>query len=366
MRSPLAVLLAMALLTAACGDSSSGGSGASDASTPDGYTTGDGSTPPPATGWLTTKGNAILDGNGRRFHGKGANLPDQRGCDACLDNPDTAEEIRRIDELVSWGANFIRLGLESDQVKDNVSNDASYLADLKTVVAHAAKKKVYVLLSLWIDATLDDGTGLPTAATKQAWQVLAAAFANEPYALFGVVNEPHDSPDETVWKEMNETTQLIRDAEAKAGAPHQHIVVVQGTQGYARDTSYYVTHPITAGGGTNIAYETHPYNPRADYDKLVTTPAKSLPLIIGEFGPVNVGGSSVSIDGTPAVSVADCLALVDLAKKSEVPYLAFTFHMRCPPNLIVDHSNYSCGIGMQLEPTSDWGAPFKNLLQQPW
>lgn len=319
---------------------------------------------PASTGWLKTSGNAILNSDGSRFHGKGANIPDQRGCDACLGTPDPNEENRRIDELASWGANFIRLGLESDAVKDDVVNDASYLKDLKAVVAHAASKNVYVLMSLWIDGGID-GNELPTAESNKVWQLLAATFADEPHVLFGITNEPHDASDDAVWKAMNGTTQLIRDAEKKVGS-QAHVVVVQGTQGYARDTSYYVKHPITAGGGVNIAYETHPYNPQSDFDKLITTPAKSLPLIIGEFGPVNVGGSSVSVDGNPAVTVADCLALMTLARKLEVPYLAFTFHMRCPPNLLVDDSKGGCGLGMKLTPTSDWGAPFKSALAVPW
>lgn len=323
------------------------------------------STPkPPAVGWLKTSGNAILNSDGTRFHGKGANIPDQRGCDACLGTPDPKEENRRIDELAAWGANFIRLGLESDAVKDDVLNNAGYLKDLQTVVLHAASKNIYVLMSLWIDATID-GSELPTATSNQAWQLIAKTFADEPHVLFGITNEPHGASDDAVWKAMNTSTQAIRDAEKSSGS-QQHIVVVQGTQGYARDTSYYITHPITAGGGTNIAYETHPYNPQSDFDKLITTPAKSLPLIIGEFGPVNVGGSSVSVGGTPAVTVADCLALMTLARKLEVPHLAFTFHMRCPPNLLVDNSKGGCGLAMTLAPTSDWGVPFKAALSAPW
>src|SRR5690606_24864998 len=45
----------------------------------------------------------------------------------------------------------------------------------------------------------------------------------------------------------------------------------------------------------------------------------------------------------------------------KVPTLAWTFHMRCPPNLIVDNSNGGCGVGMDLRPTA-WGQLLKDHL----
>ena len=33
---------------------------------------------------------------------------------------------------------------------------------------------------------------------------------------------------------------------------------LQGTRAWARAIEYYVAHPITAGGGQNVVYETHP------------------------------------------------------------------------------------------------------------
>ena len=60
------------------------------------------------------------------------------------------------------------------------------------------------------------------------------------------------------WAAMNAAVQAIRDQEARLGvAPH--IITVQGTRSWARDISYYVAHPITAGGGTNIVYEVNAF-----------------------------------------------------------------------------------------------------------
>ena len=74
-------------------------------------------------------------------------------------------------------------------------------------------------------------------------------------------------------------------------------------------------------------------------------PSQTLPVIIGEFGPVT---------GVAQMSLEDCGTLMDEAKNRHIPYLAWTFHQRCPPNLLVDHT-HNCGTGMTLTPTPDWG-----------
>jgi hypothetical protein len=361
----IAVIAAMAL-GAAC-NASNATSDPHEAS--DGGAIEDSQTSPPSeTGtvdgdidpWLRTQGNAILESDGTRFHGRGANIPDPRGCDACLATPSTEEENRRIDELVAWGANFIRLGLQNDPK----GSDAAYFASLKEVIQHASSRGIYTLMSIWIDPT-KDGNDLPTAATKSRWQTLATTFAAEPRVLFGITNEPVGASDEAVWNAMNDTARVIREAETTAGGK-QHIVVVQGTQNFGRQLAYYTTHPITAGGGANIAYETHIYDPPSEFDALLVTPSKTLPVILGEFGPVNTGGASVKLDGTPAVTVANCMDLMDLARSLEIPHLGFTFHMRCPPNLLVDTSGGTCGLRMELKPTADWGTAFKAKLATPW
>ncbi len=57
--------------------------------------------------------------------------------------------------------------------------------------------------------------------------------------------------------------------------------------------------------------------------------------------------------------------LMARAETAGVSYLAWTFHMRCPPNLLVDNSNGGCGVGMTLTPT-DWGTQLKTRLATGW
>ena len=44
-----------------------------------------------------------------------------------------------------------------------------------------------------------------------------------------------------------------------------------------------------------------------------------------------------------------------------IPWTAWTLHMRCPPSLLQDLSNYGCGVGMPLRLTA-WGELIKKYL----
>lgn len=358
-----------------------------------------------ATDWLSIDPNHptdpthILLPDGSRFHGRGANIHDTRSCDACttVSPPNLGEVLRRIDELVDvWGANFLRLVLESYAADGGfrkhwmgVLDDPApgYLAELQAIVSHIGSKPgVYVLVSLWADPTFTpsqdlnqppDPTkpegGWPTSvlnapglhSTQDVWRRLASTFAMEPHVLFGVCNEPERNSDGTrdaeVWTAMNAVVDVIRAAEAAAGAPQQHVVAVQGTRNWARVLDYYVANPITAGGGTNIVYETHVYNPQPDFKALFEDPALSLPVIIGEFGP------QLDPAKGPVMTLADCNALMASARVLDIPHLGWTFHHNCDPNMLVDNSGVppTCGASMPLGPT-EWGMRIKAGLTIPW
>jgi hypothetical protein len=313
--------------------------------------------PPPGDGgasdaWLRTSGNHIYRGNSV-FRGRGANLHDTRSCNACaFAAPNVSEVTRRADELVEgWKANLIRLDLESYSSADGrvqwkgVLDDAAYRTDIQTIVSRISSKGAYTLLSLWIEPTAT-ANEVPTSATNEVWKKLADMFKNEPRVLYGIVNEPHNDTDANVWNGMNAAVAAIREVEAQAGTP-QHVIAVQGTQQWARVLDYYVTHPITAGGGTNIAYETHIYDPASQFAKLFENPGKTLPVIIGEFGE------------------QDADDLMNRAEAAEISYIAWAFHQRCPPNLIVDNSNSGCGVNMPLTPTG-FGQKLKTRLGNVW
>lgn len=320
---------------------------------------------PPAEGWLYTEGNKLYLSDGRVFHGRGANLHDTRSCNACTWlAPNAAEVNRRVDELVDvWNASFIRLDLESYDTDDgyrvhylDIRSDPDYLADIHAIIDHIGTKPgVYVLMALWVHPDFSD-LGWPTDDTIDVWRILAEEFADDSHVLYGLCNEPESNDDGSldaqVWEVMNRNVAAIREVEDGLGSPY-HIISVQGTGGWSRYLDYYVDHPITAGGGENIVYEVHVYNPETDHAWLFIEPSQHIPVIIGEFGPFYA-------------TVDECRLMMERAESREVPYLAWTFHMRCPPNLLVDYSEGGCGEDMTLEPTSDWGQAIMDRLAVPW
>ena len=344
--------------TLASGTTSGSGTGGTGSTTP----TTTPSAGSGAAGWLYTKGNRIYNSDGSLFHGRGANIADPRGCGACTSTDltsSTNEVIRRIDVLVDqWNANFLRLDLESyASGSTGVISNAAYLAAIQQIVAHVqTKPNVYMELSVWVDPSLDS-SGWPTANTDQIWTTLATTFANTPQVLFGISNEPQNnydgSEDSQVWTRMQAAATSIRAAEQAFGS-NKHIVLAQGTGGWARFLAYYETHPLTAGDGSNFAYEVHVYDAASTFSDRFITPSKTIPVVIGEFGPVS--GSMTS---------SDTATLMTQAESAGVPYMAWTFHMRCPPNLLVDNSSNGCGVGMTLTP-STWGQQLKTQLSHTW
>ena len=312
-------------------------------------------------GWLTTQGNKIYKADGTVFAGRGANIFDTRlNTGGSYQPPSVAEVNRRTDEIVDiWGADYLRLVLESFATLDSyqvhglsVLEDPAYLEDIVEIVEHIGTKKgVYVLVSIWNDPSLD-GMGWPTEQTAAEWRVLVNALAQYPYVLFGVCNEPQSnyngSLDAQVWARMTMVAEAIRQEEALLGSP-KHIIAVQGTRGWARDISYYVDHPITAGGGENIVYETHVYNPEADFNAQFVIPSQTLPVVIGEFGP----------DGT-YMNMSDCQALMDLAESLKIPYTGWSFNHDANPSMLV-YQGAGNHIGIDLVPTP-WGLLIKNQL----
>ena len=212
---------------------------------------------------------------------------------------------------------------------------------------------------------LSDTQGLPTDSTNAILARLAHDFYGYDYVMFGVSNEPEanydGAQDAQVWARMNSAVSAIRSAETELG-PNRHIITVQGTREWARDLSYYVTHPITAGGGINIAYETHVYNAAKDHNALFVNPGKTIPVIIGEFGPIK--------DPFHQADLNDVKTLMSQANASQIPYLAWTFHQDCSPNLIGDKPGMTSeqatpgdGLGLTYFPT-DFGMTLKsNLLE---
>src|SRR6266545_2677875 len=163
--------------------------------------------------WLAVDGNHIVHADGTAFHGRGANLHDERSCSACSFAPPEPDGVNRwADELIDgWHANFVRFLLsaraepfnEFEQQWMNLVDDPQYLADVVANVEHMTEKAgVYVLVTLFADPTMKPDNGeydseWPSSLgdSNSRYEALAEAFADNPRVLFGLTNEPHTSPE---------------------------------------------------------------------------------------------------------------------------------------------------------------------------
>lgn len=314
-------------------------------------------------GWLHTSGNKIYTSDGNIWHGRGVNIHDTRSnWEASYQPPDVELVKAQIDEAVNvWHADFLRLCLETDpstgpyQYK-GILDDPEYLEDIIEIVDYiGTKPNVYVMLSLWIEPTTD-ARGWPTNATTPVWNKLAEKMKNKPHVIYGIINEPNGddaAQDPQLWDIYNTIVASIRAVEDTNGTPH-HLIAVQGTRNYSRILEYYISHPITAGGGANIIYETHAYVPTADFDKIVVQPAAVLPVIIGEYGP-------------SYMSIADCGNLFELAQELKIPLAAWSFHSTSRPTLLEYYGKpYSVSPDGPLTPTPIWGNFIKKALSSDY
>src|SRR5258706_11329092 len=215
-----AAVLALAL--AACGSNKS--RKPSDGPAPEGFDgpggdIGGGS----ASEWLHVTSNRIVHADNSPFHGRGADLHDERSCEACSFMPADPNGVDRwSDELIdTWHANFIRFLLSAKSAPYNqyelqwksLVDDPQYLADIIQNVNHmTGKPGVYVEVTVFMDPTMkpentDPDSEWPSSAgdTNPVYTALAEAFYANPRVLFGLTNEPHgpanqDAPPATAYE----------------------------------------------------------------------------------------------------------------------------------------------------------------------
>jgi hypothetical protein len=309
---------------------------------------------PRVDGWLYTAGNRIEHADGRLWQGRGVNLHDTRSCLACTASaPDVDAVKRRIDLAVNdWGATFLRLSLEAYAEGNGAESWRSLLEDeayrdaVQAIVDYVGTKPgVYIMVSVWMDPSLDDN-GWPTAETAVLWARLTGMFRDDPHVIFGVAHEPRanndGAKDADCAAAMTQVVDAIREVE-RGGGGERHLIAVQGTRAYGRSVHHYIDHPIAADDGRNIVYEVHLFDSLDRFQNLVGEPATHLPMIIGAFGPPS----------DDELGHQDAKNLMLLADEIGVSYSAWSLHHACGPNLL-KATETGCGVDMSLEPTL-WG-----------
>ncbi len=311
------------------------------------------------SGWLSTKKNKIYRADGTLYMGRGVNLFDTRACNGCtMAPPNNAEVLRRIDAVFkSWSGDLIRLNMHSYSQQSgrvqwqNVLSDAGYLKDLVATAQYVLDKYPgkYILLALTVDPSFD-AHGIPNQGSEKVWTKLATAFLKFPNVMFGIANEPHALSTDTqaiinaqggvVFQAMTKSVNAIRKVEDAAKSPH-HLIAVQGTTGWARNLAYYITHPIKSD---NIVYETHPYDKPDKWAGEFLTAAKTLPVLVGEFGMVTEYENSMGLN--------DAYTMMNTCDKLSIPYIGWAMSATCGIPLLQKTFKGDCGIDSLLVPTS--------------
>jgi hypothetical protein len=154
--------------------------------------------------WLTTSGNLIVqESTGTPVLLRGVNRsgleysePDEFGF-----LPAAGITRRELEHLSrTWNCNILRLPFNQDwALRGRIPLSAGdYLQAIDTVVAWAARNRMYTLLDLqWLNSRLPYGSAsyvspLPDQESVTLWRLLAERYRDEPAALYDIFNEPHD------------------------------------------------------------------------------------------------------------------------------------------------------------------------------
>jgi hypothetical protein len=324
-----------------------------DASAPTSEAGADAAPPPPAADsgsflaadWLYTQSGKIYVSNGTsgtQWIGRGVNADDLYFCgyngSLWMTNAESALTTLTSNLVTNWKPTFVRMSLSMNSYTQSSWSGAYKTSMTNVIDSLVANPGVYVLVTLRSDKTMqnygtDDATFLPTNATDSVYQALVDTFANSPYVLFGVANEPGGNAlsNATIRAAMDHAVGVIRAEENKLGVPH-HVVSVQGNN-WTSDISFYAQSPLS---WDNVVYEVHGYPPTAS-----SYTYSNIPVIIGEYGTLS----------SPSAFFADL-------ESKQIPSLAWDFdsYSNCAPDLLSINQSPT-----NLVPTT-WGSTVKTYL----
>lgn len=254
-------------------------------------------------GPLTTRGNQILDGDGKPLILRGMQRFGLEGGSA---NPLPTEA--EIQQLSMWGANEVRISLgEQKWLRQSCYYDSGYPEEVDKVVDWVTSRGMVALINLHFATAGDcrEPTLIPMADSPGAltfWQEVATRYDSNPLVAFDLFNEPYVS--QSVWLNGGSYTfdghgvaaagmQQLYDVVRNSGA--KNLVVISGL-------NYATQAPTQFVQGENIAYGVHaytcpqappphctaayagdPYDPSPILDKWLDL-ATTYPLIVSEFG----------------------------------------------------------------------------------
>lgn len=316
------------------------------------------------SGALHVAHGQVVDAAGKPFRFMGLNVPS-------LEWTATGEHVLQSIAVAgdTWHANAIRLPMSQDRwfgkAPDSTGAGASYRALVDAAVAAASKRRMYILLDLhWSDCG-DWGQNigqhdLPDLHSLEFWKAVARRFANRPYVLFDLYNEPIEAP-LAVWRNGGAITETVAgkpktyqavglqqlfDAVRAQGAKN---LVVAGGLGYASRLDFYPKFLLKDPGGNGVLYAEHYYpgwEPIEAWQKRMDGVLGKFPIVVSEFG---ASRETLPLDD-PKRRLAQELRFIDARR---LGFIAWCMHPAAEPCVISDW-NYT--------PTPYFGALIKARL----
>ena len=335
---------------------------------------------------LHVEGNKILNEKGEKVRLTGVNTCglewDSRG-EHILN---TVYEV-----FANWNCNIIRLPLSQDRwfgkAPEQADNGAEYRKIIDDVVKLASDFGKYIDLDLHWNNMGEWGQNIgqhymPDNNSVEFWIDIAKEYANNPSALFGIYNEPHDVSWE-LWRDGGTVVEIIKKIDKKGNVigdeksftyttpGHQklideirtvganNIIIAGGLdwaydlRGIAKDKSNSECYAlIDTSAGNGIVYDSHIYPPKEyggnRHNEKVLCIANDYPVIIGEIG---IGSDDSEFGAAKKPTWLSDMA--DWMDKNNLHWTGWCLHPHAVPNMISDWS---------YTPTKHHGAILKERL----
>lgn len=274
--------------------------------------------------------------------------------------------------LTDWKANVVRLPIketfwfgQSERSNVGAGTAEAYRQTIDGAVRLCAGHGAWLILDL-------HRFRAPTEEHVGFWKDAAARYRNHPAVLFELFNEPHGISWE-VWRNGGMVTQSIQRVEGVVEGTPQEIasfravgmqeivdavrttgarnVVLVGGLDWAYDLSGLLRgFALEDREGNGIAYVSHIYPWKRDWEGKVLAATERYPVVITEVGcqPTPMPWQSTTED--PATWAPDVIGMI---QKYRLHWTAFSFHPKCAPMVIQDW-NYT--------PTPYWGTYVKQAL----
>jgi hypothetical protein len=223
---------------------------------------------------------------------------------------------------------------------------AAYRALVDKLVDTCAAGRVYINLDLhWSDCGIwvnEGGTlgqhSMPDKNSITFWQDMATRYKNQPNVIFDLYNEPR-GVSFAIWRDGGTVTE--KPDRKKPGQP-KVVYEAAGLQKlYDTVRATGATNVVAVAGldwgydlsgvlrgyaikGSNLIYETHPYQDKKNWDKNFGDTSWKYPVYMGEWG--------FPVRNTNGLGYAQ--SLMQYARKHKLHWTAWDLHTNAGPTLI--------------------------------